>query len=87
MRVLFRATSFNNIPIVVSTGEPSIPNWCDSVTGVDSIAVTTTAAIAPLSTSLGNTSASAQAEIAKLDTDIANVAAARATYGAVQSRF
>ena len=59
----------------------------NSVTGVDSIAVTTSAAIAPTSTTLGETSASSQAEIAKLDTDIANVAAARATYGAVQSRF
>jgi len=57
------------------------------VNGVDSITVLTAAAIAPTSTSLGTTSQSSQAEIAKLDTDIANVAGARATYGAVQSRF
>jgi flagellin len=57
------------------------------MSGVDTIAVVTNAAIAPTSTTLGNTSASSQAEISKLDVDIANVAAARATYGSVQSRF
>jgi flagellin len=36
---------------------------------------------------LGNSSVSAQAEIAKLDVDINNVASLRATFGAVQSRF
>jgi flagellin len=36
---------------------------------------------------LGNSSVTAEAEIAKLDADINNVAALRATYGAVQSRF
>jgi flagellin len=36
---------------------------------------------------LGATSQSAQAEIAKLDVDIAAVASSRATFGSIQSRF
>jgi flagellin len=82
-----QATSFNNIQLLSQPVSQVFQIGANSVTGVDSIAVTTSAAIAPMSTTLGNTSQSSQAEIAKLDTDIANVAAARATYGAAQSRF
>ena len=49
--------------------------------------MSTPSAIAPTSTKLGDSSASAQAEIAKLDVDIANISSARALYGSVQSRF
>jgi flagellin len=80
-------TSFNNINLLSQPVSPVFQVGANSVGGVDSITVTTPAAIAPTSTSLGDTSASAQAEIAKLDADIANVASARATYGSVQSRF
>jgi flagellin len=82
-----QATSFNNIQLLSQPINQIFQVGANSVNGVDSIAVVTNAAIAPTSTSLGTTSASSQAEIAKLDVDIANVAAARATYGAVQSRF
>src|ERR1035438_2368732 len=80
-------TSFNNIQLLSQPVSQVFQIGANSVTGVDSIAVTTPASIAPTSTTLGDTSASAQAEIAKLDTDIANVASARANYGAGQSRF
>jgi len=80
-------TSFNNISLLSQPVSQVFQVGANSTAGVDSITVTTTAAIAPTSTTLGATSQSAQAEIAKLDADIANVAGARATYGAVQSRF
>jgi flagellin len=82
-----QATSFNNIQLLSQPVNQVFQVGANSIAGVDSIAVVTHAAIAPTSTSLGETSASSQAEITKLDVDIANVAAARATYGAVQSRF
>jgi len=84
---VIQATSFNNIPLLSQPISQVFQIGANSVNGVDSITVLTAAAIAPTSTSLGTTSQSSQAEIAKLDTDIANVAGARATYGAVQSRF
>ena len=84
---IVQATSFNNIQLLSQPVNQVFQIGANSVTGVDSIAVTNAAAIAPTSTTLGTTSQSSQAEIAKLDTDIANVAAARATYGAAQSRF
>jgi flagellin len=82
-----QATSFNNIQLLSQPINQVFQVGANSIGGVDTIAVVTSAAIAPTSTSLGDTSASSQVEIAKLDVDIANVAAARATYGAVQSRF
>ncbi len=82
-----QATSFNNIPLLSQAVNQVFQIGANSITGVDSITVSTPSAIKPTSTSLGETSASAQAELSKLDVDIANVAAARATYGAVQSRF
>jgi flagellin len=84
---VIQATSFNNIPLLSQPISQVFQIGANSVNGVDSITVLTAAAIAPTSTSLGTSSQSSQAEIAKLDTDIANVAGARATYGAVQSRF
>ena len=84
---VIQATSFNNIQLLSRPVSEIFQIGSNSVGGVDSITVSNPAAIKPISTSLGETSASSQAEIAKLDTDIANVAAARANYGAVQSRF
>jgi flagellin len=84
---VIQATSFNNIQLLSQPVTQIFQIGANSTVGVDTIAVVTNAAIAPQSTSLGDTSASSQAEISKLDVDIANVAAARATYGSVQSRF
>ena len=84
---VIQATSFNNIQLLSNPVNQIFQVGANSMTGLDTITVVTNAAIAPTSTSLGDTSASAQAELSKLDADIANVAAARATYGSVQSRF
>ena len=84
---VIQATSFNNIQLLSSPINQVFQVGANSTIGVDTIAVVTNAAIAPTSTTLGDSSASCQAELAKLDVDIANVAAARATYGSVQSRF
>jgi flagellin len=80
-------TSFNNIQLLSQPVNQTFQVGANSIAGVDDITVSTSAAIKPTSVSLGDSSTSAQAEIAKLDTDIANVASARATYGSVQSRF
>jgi flagellin len=84
---VIQATSFNNIKLLSEPVSQIFQVGANSTIGIDTIAVVTNASIAPTSTSLGDTSASSQAEISKLDVDIANVAAARATYGSVQSRF
>ena len=81
------ATSFNNIQLLSQPVNQVFQIGANSTAGVDSLTVTTQNAIAPTSVTLGDSAASAQAEIAKLDTDISNVASARALYGAVQSRF
>ena len=81
------STSFNNIQLLSQPVRQVFQIGANSVAGVDSLTVTTSQAIEPTSVSLGDSSASAQAEITKLDTDIANVASARALFGAVQSRF
>ena len=81
------ATSFNNIPLLSQPINQVFQVGANSVQGVDSISIITSAAIKPTAVSLGDTSASAQGELSKLDTDIANVASMRATYGALQSRF
>ena len=81
------ATSFNNIQLLSQPVNQVFQIGANSVAGVDNITVSTPNAIAPTSVSLGDSPASAQAELAKLDTDIANVASARALYGSVQSRF
>jgi flagellin len=80
-------TSFNNIQLLSQPVSQTFQVGANSLAGVDDITVTTSAAIKPTSVSLGDSAQTAQAEIAKLDVDIANVASARATYGSVQSRF
>jgi flagellin len=84
---IVQGTSFNGIQLLSQPVSQVFQIGANSTAGVDSLTITTSAAIAPTSTSLGDSSQTAQAEIAKLDADIANVASARATYGAVQSRF
>jgi flagellin len=81
------ATSFNNIQLLSQPVNQVFQIGANSTAGIDSFTVTTEKAIAPTSVSLGDSAASAQAEIAKLDADIANVASARALFGSVQSRF
>jgi len=84
---VIQATSFNNIPLLSEPVSQTFQVGANSVAGVDDITITTPAALAPTSVSLGVTSATAQQEISKLDTDIATVASLRATFGSVQSRF
>ncbi len=84
---IIAGTKFNGISLLSEPVNQVFQIGANSEAGVDTLTVTTSAAIAPSSTTLGDSSQSAQAEIQKLDADIANVASARATYGAVQSRF
>jgi flagellin len=81
------ATSFNNIQLLSQPVNQVFQIGANNVAGVDNITVSTSSAIAPTSVSLGDSPVSAQAEIAKLDTDIASVASARALFGSIQSRF
>ncbi len=81
------ATQFNNIPLLSAPVNQTFQIGANSTANVDDLTIVTPSALAPTSTTLGNTSVTAEAEIAKLDVDINNVAALRATYGAVQSRF
>jgi flagellin len=81
------ATTFNNIHLLSEPVNQVFQVGANSQAGIDSFSVTTPAAIVPTSVSLGDSSASAQEEIAKLDKDIANVASARALFGSIQSRF
>ena len=81
------ATSFNNIPLLSAPVKQTFQVGANSVSGVDSLTVSTPAALTPTSTTLGDSSAAARLEIAKLDTDIASVSSLRATFGAAQSRF
>lgn len=80
-------TSFNGIPLLSAPVNQVFQVGANSVAGVDEVTVSTPAALTPTSTTLGDSSASAQQEIAKLDADIAAVSSLRATYGSVQSRF
>ena len=81
------ATQFNSIPLLSAPVNQTFQIGANSVANVDDITIVTPSALTPTSVTLGNSSVTAEAEIAKLDTDIANVAGLRATYGAVQSRF
>jgi flagellin len=81
------ATSFNNISLLSQPVNQVFQVGANSTAGVDSLTISTASAITPTSTTLGDSAASSQAEIAKLDTDIAQVASARALYGSIQSRF
>lgn len=79
-------TSFNGIQLLNADVNAVFQIGANSITGVDDITVSTKA-VAPTSVSLGDNATTAHAEIEKLDKDIAQIAATRATYGSVQSRF
>jgi flagellin len=81
------ATQFNNIPLLSAPVNQTFQIGANSTANVDDLTIVTPAALSPTSVTLGNSSVTAQAEIAKLDVDINNVASLRATFGAVQSRF
>jgi len=81
------ATSFNNIPLLSSAVNEVFQVGANSQAGIDSITISNGSALLMTSTSLGATSQTAQAEIAKLDADIAMATGMRATFGSAQSRF
>lgn len=86
MRVI-HSTSFNNIPLLSEAVNQTFQVGANSTSGIDDLTITTGAALAPVSTTLGESSTTAQAEIAKLDTDIAAVSSLRAAFGSAQTRF
>lgn len=79
------ATKFNGTAVIAASTF-TFQIGANSVAGDDQIAVTG-AGFTATSTTLGATSTTAFAEIAKLDTDIDAVTTARATWGASQNRF
>ena len=81
------ATSFNNINLLSQPINQVFQIGPSNNAGIDSLTISTPNAITPTSLSLGDSPASAQAELTKLDADIANVASARGLFGSVQSRF
>jgi flagellin len=86
MRVI-ASTSFNSIPLLAAPVNQTFQVGANSKAGIDNITISTGAALTPTSTNLGTTPATAQAEIAKLDADIAATDALRTTFGSLQSRF
>jgi flagellin len=76
------ATKFNGVAVIAATTF----TFQVGANGSDTIAVTGAAATFT-STTLGATSTTANAEIAKLDTDIDAINTTRATWGATQNRF
>lgn len=79
-------TIFNNIPLLSAPINQTFQVGANSVAGVDDITVTTPG-LNLTSTTLGDSSRAAQAEIAKLDADINAVSNLRSAFGATQSRF
>lgn len=86
LRVI-HSTSFNSIPLLSETVNQTFQVGANSTSGVDDLTITTAAALVPISTTLGESSTTAQVEIAKLDADIATVSSLRATFGSAQTRF
>jgi flagellin len=84
---VIQATMFNNIPLLAAPVNETFQVGANSVANVDDVTIRTDTELLPTSISLGDSSITAQAEIAKLDTDIATVASMRANFGAAQSRF
>jgi len=84
---IIAATSFNGIALLSAAVNSTFQVGANNTPANDQITVTTAGAIAPTVTTLGADSTSAAAAITSLDTDIAAVASARSTFGAVQSRF
>jgi flagellin len=86
MRVI-EATSFNNIQLLSAPVNQTFQVGANSRSGIDDLTISTDSALVPTSVSLGTSSETAQAEIAKLDADIAAVTSLRSAFGAAQSRF
>ena len=79
------ATTFNGTAVIAATTF-TFQVGANNTAANDQIAVTGSA-FSGTSSSLGATTATAFAEISKLDTDINNVTTARSTWGATQNRF
>ncbi len=79
------ATTFNGTAVIAATTF-TFQVGANNTAANDQIAVTG-AAFSGTSSTLGATTATAFAEISKLDTDINNVTTARSTWGATQNRF
>jgi flagellin len=82
-----QGTSFNGIQLLSRKLDAKFQVGANNVETVDSIMISTKGPIVLSSMTLGDSSATAQAELSKLDDDIAGIASARANFGAVQSRF
>jgi flagellin len=85
MRVI-NATSFNGIALLSAPIHQTFQVGANSTPGIDDLTVTTNGLLLT-STTLGSSSTTAQAEIAKLDADIAATTSLRSSFGAAQSRF
>jgi flagellin len=83
---VIQATIFNNIPLLSGPINQTFQIGANSVAGVDDLTITTPG-LNLISTSLGDSSRTAQAEIAKLDADINSVSNLRSNFGAIQTRF
>ncbi len=81
------STSFNNIALLSAPVQQTFQVGANSHSGIDDLTITTPAALQPTSSTLGDSSATAQAEIAKLDVDIAATTSLRSSFGAAQTRF
>ena len=79
------ATTFNGTA-VIAAATFTFQVGANNTAANDQIAVTASA-FSGTSTTLGATTATAFAEISKLDTDINTVTTARSTWGATQNRF
>ena len=79
------ATTFNGTAVIAATTF-TFQVGANNTAANDQIAVTG-AAFSGTSSTLGATTATAFAEISKLDTDINSVTTARSTWGATQNRF
>ncbi len=86
MRVI-QSTRFNGIALLTGPVHQTFQVGANSEHGVDDITIDTPTGFNPTSTTLGETTASAMAEIPKLDADIATANNLRTNFGAAQSRF
>jgi flagellin len=84
---VIQATIFNNISLLSAPVNQTFQVGANSTHGIDDLTITTGAPLVPTSTTLGDSSVTAQEEIAKLDADIATVSSMRATFGSAQTRF
>ena len=83
---VIEATTFNNIPLLSSPVNQVFQIGANSTPGVDELTILTSS-MTPTSRTLGISSETARAEIAKLDTDIAAATSLRTAFGAAQSRL